>query len=115
MLRRPPTSTLFPYTTLFRSECGDLRAGGQESLPLRAVQRDREAPEAVDAHAAFVAHLEAEGLRLRRLRKLRLEAVDFCLHILHFVCHDPVSLCARPLDFWPSAPCCRFRRSTATA
>src|SRR5947208_8344557 len=29
MLRRPPRSTLFPYTTLFRSGCGFfLRAGG---------------------------------------------------------------------------------------
>src|SRR5438309_3462012 len=26
MLRRPPRSTLFPYTTLFRSEALDLRA-----------------------------------------------------------------------------------------
>src|SRR3712207_8239047 len=26
MIRRPPRSTLFPYTTLFRSGCGD-RAG----------------------------------------------------------------------------------------
>src|SRR5438876_4766275 len=25
MLRRPPTSTLFPYTTLFRSSIGSLR------------------------------------------------------------------------------------------
>src|SRR3712207_6988149 len=25
MIRRPPRSTLFPYTTLFRSERGDLR------------------------------------------------------------------------------------------
>src|SRR5438270_4709672 len=24
MLRRPPSSTLFPYTTLFRSELGDI-------------------------------------------------------------------------------------------
>src|SRR6266481_7856261 len=23
MIRRPPRSTLFPYTTLFRSKCGD--------------------------------------------------------------------------------------------
>src|SRR3712207_7479863 len=27
MIRRPPRSTLFPYTTLFRSRCRD-RAGG---------------------------------------------------------------------------------------
>src|SRR2546430_10160039 len=26
MIRRPPRSTLFPYTTLFRSECRDRRA-----------------------------------------------------------------------------------------
>src|SRR5690349_24116896 len=24
MIRRPPRSTLFPYTTLFRSTCGDI-------------------------------------------------------------------------------------------
>src|SRR2546430_4137903 len=29
MIRRPPRSTLFPYTTLFRSQCGD-RLGIQE-------------------------------------------------------------------------------------
>src|SRR6267378_756792 len=28
MIRRPPRSTLFPYTTLFRSHAGLLRAGG---------------------------------------------------------------------------------------
>src|SRR5256885_10902178 len=27
MIRRPPRSTLFPYTTLFRSLVGDLEAG----------------------------------------------------------------------------------------
>src|SRR5690606_40591782 len=25
MIRRPPRSTLFPYTTLFRSSCSDIR------------------------------------------------------------------------------------------
>src|SRR5204863_3331109 len=28
MIRRPPRSTLFPYTTLFRSLCTDLNDGG---------------------------------------------------------------------------------------
>src|SRR2546422_8454602 len=27
MIRRPPRSTLFPYTTLFRSECHSARGG----------------------------------------------------------------------------------------
>src|SRR3712207_9296250 len=29
MIRRPPRSTLFPYTTLFRSECAAQRAEGE--------------------------------------------------------------------------------------
>src|SRR5437588_11708166 len=33
MIRRPPRSTLFPYTTLFRSRCH--HTGGKNSLPPR--------------------------------------------------------------------------------
>src|SRR3989449_6845289 len=33
MIRRPPRSTLFPYTTLFRSPPGDRRRGGLEACP----------------------------------------------------------------------------------
>src|SRR2546426_3070343 len=29
MIRRPPRSTLFPYTTLFRSRLGEVRRAGQ--------------------------------------------------------------------------------------
>src|SRR5258708_23037116 len=50
MIRRPPRSTLFPYTTLFRSplhgadaEIGDLRAGA--SLILAALAADGERSE----------------------------------------------------------------------
>src|SRR2546421_6259935 len=33
MIRRPPRSTLFPYTTLFRSPCGhSTPAGGKDTL-----------------------------------------------------------------------------------
>src|SRR5437762_13001196 len=32
MLRLPPRSTLFPYTTLFRSRSGDAHRGGQRPL-----------------------------------------------------------------------------------
>src|SRR5438445_4141682 len=35
MIRRPPRSTLFPYTTLFRSNCG---------VPLRDVAPPKRAP-----------------------------------------------------------------------
>src|SRR3712207_7135154 len=41
MIRRPPRSTLFPYTTLFRSDLRALRSGGRQ--PARKVH-------GVDAH-----------------------------------------------------------------
>src|SRR5574342_1246800 len=33
MIRRPPRSTLFPYTTLFRSQARAARAGGRPDRP----------------------------------------------------------------------------------
>src|SRR2546430_10300340 len=45
MIRRPPRSTLFPYTTLFRS----LRPGGAEQDLARAAALRRAAGEAGDA------------------------------------------------------------------
>src|SRR5882762_10110302 len=42
MIRRPPRSTLFPYTTLFRSS-----AGGQLRQPLALAAQERSEPESV--------------------------------------------------------------------
>src|SRR2546430_6102318 len=39
MIRRPPRSTLFPYTTLFRSHPADLPVSGGRVLPLRPGER----------------------------------------------------------------------------
>src|SRR3712207_7684063 len=39
MIRRPPRSTLFPYTTLFRSRPDGLDEGGERALPLGEVGR----------------------------------------------------------------------------
>src|SRR3989449_9618135 len=46
MIRRPPRSTLFPYTTLFRSLAGAVKrqiqeAGGAARYPHRLERRDR--------------------------------------------------------------------------
>src|SRR5205823_13211362 len=41
LLRPPPTSTLFPYTTLFRSRAGALCLIGHRSGPLRDARRPR--------------------------------------------------------------------------
>src|SRR3712207_8081022 len=57
MIRRPPRSTLFPYTTLFRS------------LPYRAVNRSLES-----AAPAIRVVVDAEGYRERRAEALRAQA-----------------------------------------
>src|SRR2546425_13191676 len=50
MIRRPPRSTLFPYTTLFRSApAGSRRPGGSERLVPPADLKHSVAPQA--AHA----------------------------------------------------------------
>src|SRR5256885_11773272 len=39
MIRRPPRSTLFPYTTLFRSRFGIVRRQQQGRIPVEAIIR----------------------------------------------------------------------------
>src|SRR2546427_7091661 len=38
MIRRPPRSTLFPYTTLFRSRGGELRSAARRTARVRDVR-----------------------------------------------------------------------------
>src|SRR3712207_9449748 len=62
MIRRPPRSTLFPYTTLFRSPrlARDRRRllGGDDGCrrPARAARRSRKPPRRDDVQAALVLH-----------------------------------------------------------
>src|SRR2546425_11237115 len=48
MIRRPPRSTLFPYTTLFRSHVGVDEILGWELPPRRCLQEGRPIPRSVD-------------------------------------------------------------------
>src|SRR2546429_2569709 len=40
MIRRPPRSTLFPYTTLFRSEAEEFRTAGHRAMKMRIGRAD---------------------------------------------------------------------------
>src|SRR5258708_39830716 len=81
MIRRPPRSTLFPYTTLFRSRADRQRraiaeAGGElhEALDVGEVADDaeRDADGAGALAAALLQHLEEAGQRdARALRHPR--------------------------------------------
>src|SRR3712207_7516026 len=73
MIRRPPRSTLFPYTTLFRST--------RQWSPDEAVARLEAAQAALDR----LDELEAEGIdeeRLRRLRELYRARFRACMAII---------------------------------
>src|SRR2546426_8628815 len=64
MIRRPPRSTLFPYTTLFRSEDADA-AGVAAGLPRRFQQ-----PREQRCHVARDAVLEAHDVEDRKSTRL---------------------------------------------
>src|SRR2546428_9475307 len=56
MIRRPPRSTLFPYTTLFRSRVRLARSGDREWRPERAAQLHRWGRGSSLSDASLVAH-----------------------------------------------------------
>src|SRR3712207_6898022 len=64
MIRRPPRSTLFPYTTLFRSDRA-VRADAGNGLDLPHPRRDAELVVHQRAHRADV-HGVARKLRIER-------------------------------------------------
>src|SRR5437588_9245656 len=80
MIRRPPRSTLFPYTTLFRSrgqllELGDVDAGGDDAShsphqdPARRVRRQLRSEEhtsELQSHSDLVCRLLLEKKKKKR-------------------------------------------------
>src|SRR5690242_11767568 len=62
MIRRPPRSTLFPYTTLFRSGAEHDRREGKPDTELLELDRHVAVAVAADRHGKFAA-----GEKLRRL------------------------------------------------
>src|SRR5256885_12147576 len=72
MIRRPPRSTLFPYTTLFRSYRAVLgrHVGGIDDV----LEADRNAVERADRLAAALALVGGAGLRKRDRKSTRLNS-----------------------------------------
>src|SRR5256885_13668334 len=64
MIRRPPRSTLFPYTTLFRSILVDLERGGIGHLRFSAVTALARASEVWLSGTEGTLRVEADALKL---------------------------------------------------
>src|SRR5947209_14194065 len=62
MIRRPPQSTLFPYTTLFRSELAQLAPENPEYMPLLGQATFKEAITYVPPTAAITPDQRAEAV-----------------------------------------------------
>src|SRR2546425_7286791 len=89
MIRRPPRSTLFPYTTLFRS-AGANQAGAQHGLPLhdRWIEFDSEVTgDAVklrsEEHTSELQSLAYLVCRLLLEKKRDNATCRKCLHKMH--------------------------------
>src|SRR2546430_11738131 len=68
MIRRPPRSTLFPYTTLFRSDLLELLCDGLRQQGLVQIDRfSHQGESAVCDHAAGGAQIFDEGGLAERL------------------------------------------------
>src|SRR5438105_15633678 len=75
MIRRPPRSTLFPYTTLFRSHGADDRGlGGELHRPQRQMKLDRKSTRLNSSHewisyAVFCLKKKKKKNKTRKLKK----------------------------------------------
>src|SRR5437764_5519517 len=73
MLRRPPRSTLFPYTTLFRS-----KAGKVDVLIIMGANPVYEAPADLGFEGALKQFSEQPGKQIIQLSIYRNETTDYC-------------------------------------
>src|SRR3712207_8362836 len=75
MIRRPPRSTLFPYTTLFRS--GGLAAALRLRIPVDGAARSDSVPSR-----------QHTGVDPAMSEPTAIEALDFAALLCSRVCHD---------------------------
>src|SRR5690348_17494863 len=89
MRRRPPVSTLFPYTTLFRSELGGHGLGAFLPLDrdhLADVAGDRGDPDAVAERLALAGADAGDDLDARHLLQRSEEHTSELQSPVHLVC-----------------------------
>src|SRR3982751_7074587 len=80
MIRRPPRSTLFPYTTLFRSDCpAARRTAGRCASHLQAAGRSEEHTSELQSRSDLVCRLLLEKKHNTIIYLLLIIITLFCL------------------------------------
>src|SRR5689334_24319737 len=77
MIRRPPTSTLFPYTTLFRSSASwphGAPRSRRTALPEASMKKERMAKKRDEPELAPATISEADGVRYLDRKSTRLNS-----------------------------------------
>src|SRR2546430_9108449 len=83
MIRRPPRSTLFPYTTLFRSPCradtGGRRSGGEvrSGGPRRAGRRSEEHTSELQSQSNLVCRLLLEKKKKHNINNNNEDEIEY--------------------------------------
>src|SRR5215510_2245181 len=105
MIRRPPRSTLFPYTTLFRSVCrqGLIRPAPQRAEPCRGPCSDRKSTRLNSSHVAI-----SYAVFCLKKKKTILPVLFFfndtaTTEIYTLSLHDALPVCVPPRSDSPSA------------
>src|SRR6266850_8514275 len=89
MIRRPPRSTLFPYTTLFRSEARTLAVADLEAEPAAGPQEPR--------RIADQLHQDGDAIHAAVERGLGLVLRDLGMHLLHLGRRDVRRIAAQEI------------------
>src|SRR2546426_8772839 len=111
MIRRPPRSTLFPYTTLFRSSATDPAAGDTRHAPMRPQRRCFSTTRRLPVIGSQWARLRSDAsVPLRRgawYRVLRVTASDAVLDVNKRVVNVPraaLQMTGRAPGVWAIVP-----------
>src|SRR2546430_3969471 len=88
MIRRPPRSTLFPYTTLFRSRVVPVREGERQAGAARGAQEDAtDLARADERSEEHTSELQSQSNLVCRLllEKKKKEKLSLYMHPRHLV------------------------------
>src|SRR2546430_12448073 len=96
MIRRPPRSTLFPYTTLFRSRAGGTRLRAGRQRPDAHLAEPWLAPIRLSRSEEHTSELQSQSnLVCRLLLEKKKKCAVIVSHLLHHrqaASHDPTDL-----------------------